>query len=236
VAKKDKKKWLQLFYTRWGYRPVADIQKGKRYGGSVSLSETLMMASDYNNHVLIHLIFPFANRFPMSKDPKDCVTVFPQAVSTPDGIYENKKPILWGGNFYSVEGFISKCPNITYNAEGLFGTYSFSLEYFMLSVAEINDFRRLYWTPLRAKIIETGIYSEMRGKGEKRTKEEIERKDFIIKEFKQLKKKKPYPIEIIQDKWVEFLGDKYPDDRAKVDELTPNDITVRRILDSYMKK
>ena len=108
MAKKDRKKWLKLFYNRWGYEPTSVMRKKHEYIKKIPLDEALMIATETDRHFLIQVIFPFESSFPVNKESTNSVTIFPRVV------YYNKNSLyeiiplfyaLWlGWSFFAITG------------------------------------------------------------------------------------------------------------------------------------
>jgi len=239
MAQKDRKKWLKLFHSRWGYKSVTLLQKQKEYLRKVSFAEALEIASDAEAEFLIQVVFPFENRFPIKESKStDYVVIFPQAVYCgKNGIYEIDEPILYDGVFYSLDDFIAESPGIYLkDNEELFVRYVFSLPYFLLSSNEVKDFNKLFLTPIKAKIIKTGYYPEGRGTKKKPSPIRVERDKFIINEYKKARRKKPFPIAIIKQRMTQKAHKEFKDDTKSFEEYNCNDITIRRVLQRYTNK
>jgi hypothetical protein len=238
MAKKDRKKWLKLFYSRWGYKPTSVIRKKPEYMKKIPLEEALMIASETDSHFLIQAIFPFEHSFPVNKESTDGVTIFPQVVYyNKNSLYETEEPILYDGVFYSLNDFIDKSPNISMNnANGTFGTYAFSLPFFMLSTDEVNHFRKLYLTPIRKEIVKAGIYPEARGTTRKKNRVRAERDRFIIKEYKKFRRKKPYPVSELKKKVEIKASELFSKNSKEYKQFCCKEQQIRRVLDRYTKK
>jgi hypothetical protein len=119
MAQQNKKKWLQLFYNSWGYKPTSIIRKKSVYKGKVELSEALAMACDANQQFLIRIVFPFKTYFPVDKDLSNSITIFPQTVfCDKKSIYEIKEPIFYEESFHSLDKFIMRYGNTSPETEG----------------------------------------------------------------------------------------------------------------------
>jgi hypothetical protein len=240
MAKKDKKKWLELFYKRWGYKPTSAIRKKREYIRKIPLWSALEIASETGHPFLIQVIFPFESRFPISKKSSDSVTIFPQALYyDKKSLYEIDKPVLYEGIFYALNSFIAKCPdNLMQNVQDMFDTYVFSLPYFMLSPDEIKCFRKMYLTPIKKQIVKTNIYPEGRGITKRKFKELIKDRDAIImkeakKQYKKTGRKKYISIKTIQKKLDDYRrGKEFSDEEDK--KFIVTDATVRRTIQKYI--
>jgi hypothetical protein len=240
MAKKDKKKWLELFYKRWDYKPTSVIQKKREYIRKIPLWSALEIASETGYPFLIQVIFPFESRFPTSKKSSDSVTIFPQTLYYDKrSLYEIDKPVLYEGIFYSLNSFIAKCPGISrQNAEGMFDTYVFSMPYFMLSPDETKSFRKLFLTPIKKQIIKTEVYPEVRGAAKQILQKLIKDRDAIIlkeakKEFKRTGRKKYISIKAIQDKLYNYWKNRnFPDEEKR--KLFISKAIIRRTIQRYI--
>lgn len=89
----------------------------------------------------------------------------------------------------------------------------------------------IYIRPIKDFFRKYGILPEKRGTGKKIKSEVKERNRIIIEEYLASKRKRPYPIDRIQKRLAREIG-KDPD-LGKYFAI--NDLTVRRIIDSYIK-
>ena len=238
MIKENKKKWLELFYDRWCYKPLLVIRKKPEYKGKIELSRALYMISDANQQFLIRIAFPFETHFPVDKNLSNSIIIFPQTVScNKKDLYEIEEPILYKEAFYSLDNFIIKYRNLRPQTDdNMFGTYVFSLPFFMLSPEEINYFRRLYLTPIRNRIVEAGVYPEVRGKGKNKSLARVERDKFIIKEYKSIGRKKPLPVTEISNRLSIIAMKEFDPGSVKYKEFNCKDITIRRVLQRYTAK
>jgi hypothetical protein len=154
-----------------------------------------------------------------------------------NSLYEIDEPVLYDGVFYSLDDFIAKSPAIALkDNQELFVRYVFSLPFFMLETDEVNEFRKLYLTPIKNMIVKTGVYPEGRGKEKKQNPIRAERDKFIISEYKRIPRKKPFPIAIIKQRLIQKAQKEFKDDTKRFNEFNCNDITIRRTLQRYTNK
>jgi hypothetical protein len=196
------------------------------------------IAGEAEAEFLIQVIFPFEYRFPINKETTDSVVIFPQTIRyNKNSLYEIEEPILYDGMLYSLDDFISRCPILRLDEDQeLFVRYVFSLPFFMLETNEVNDFKRLYLTPIKNKIVETGFYSDNRGKIKKRDPIRDERDKFIIEQYRKIPRKKRFPIAIIKRRLIQKAQKEFKDDERRFDTYDCTDITIRRVLERYTKK
>lgn len=188
MAERDRKKWLELFYNRLNYQPVARIRKLSEYNRQCSFFETLDIANETNADLLIRVVFPFEDAFPFKGKKCKCITVFPQILYYGrNNFYEVAKPILYDGVFYSLDEFIKISPQVyPDSARCWFAFYTFSFSFLMLLTQEVNSFSKIFLTPIKKEIKKSKYVFETRGaKKDRRLIEQ--RNEFIIQKAKELK-------------------------------------------------
>lgn len=165
MANKDRKAWLQLLHKRFNYELVSKIRKQSEYLRKVEFYEEIEIAGETGNQFLINIVFPFGKRFGTEAESSDSVTILPQTISyDKNSLLELAEPILYQNKFYSVNGFIDKCPSICSDClESMFDVYIFSLSYFLMETDETNRFKKAFLTPIKKKITETHFWPDKRG-------------------------------------------------------------------------
>lgn len=237
MSKKDKKQWLKLFYERLGYYPLSKIRNLPEYSGKTDLSETFEIASDTDAPYLINIIFPFDKRPPFALKTSDGVAVFPQKIKYDDRtLYEIDEPILYDGTFYALDDFISMCPDLELgNAECMFGHYTFSLSYFLLETKELNEFKKIFLTPIKSKIHETNFYPDRRGAFKNVENIVRFRKKTVVKIYNEIVnktgRKKPLPIHEVWERWGNLCQKLNFDEKYQASYAT-----IRRDLKEYLNQ
>lgn len=237
MAERDRKKWLELFYNRLNYQPVERIRRLHKYNRKVDFYEVLDIADETNTDFLIRVIFPFENSFPVNAKPCDSIVVFPQILYYDKGnLFEIAKPILYNKIFYSLDDFIKKCPDIYLaNAQSIFGLYSFSLSFLMLSMDEISDLRR-HLTSARSQIVKTGFYPESRGKNKRLDPTAEYLKRIIGNKYIALNSKKRIPIVTLKKTLIKNVDMLFPNDLEKAKKYNWTEETIRRVIKAKLKK
>ena len=237
MANKDKRAWLQLLRKRFNYEPVSKIRRKTDYNRKIEFYEAIEIAGETDAQFLINVVFPFESRPGTGAKSGDNVTIFPQTIYyRKNSLFELAESILYDSRLYSIDDFIAKCPKLNlYNADNMFGIYTFSLSYFLMETDEVNRFKKDFLTPIKKKITETHFWPDKRG-SIKNMRDAVQlRKNTAIKIYREIVKRTgkahSLPIHEIWDRWGDLCQ------RINLDEKYQGSYaTIRRDLKEYLEK
>ncbi len=248
MAETDRKKWLQLLQTYFGYKLPSALRKSKYYLGRTSLEDALETTNESGFPCSIHIVIAFTDNsylHLMSKRTAtlaDCVVIYPQFVRVrypgkkTVSIAEVEKPIQFGRTLYSIDKFIRICPRLNdYFELGNYNCFSLPLNFFLITTREFVTFDRAYLNQIRRLISKTALSASLQGKFKGYYEYVQERNDYILEQHRQLGHKERIPITEIQDRLSAYAQSKYSNTPKALKIFDCNDMTVRRVINPASK-